>query len=181
MGAFPDVLGSAGPIQEAERSPRDKQEGLDNLVNGAASWKFELLRAYIKEAYSQAITFDELAINGRLQAIIDEVDTLKAGVEDESIPSDYAYNKTRIMVWASYKRLSQRSVPLIVPDPVLVTTDEAGGVRIAWEVREKRLRAHFGSKAESRSYLYFQSNEKHDIEELDETNLSRRLAWLTQG
>ncbi len=112
-------------------------------------------------------------------AVVAEIDGLIAGREDETKPSEYAYGKARSLVEAAYGHIKLReSVPEIVPE-ALVTTDDVGGIRLAWRVGPKQVRANVGADANLRSYIYFESDTQHAVEQLDVRHLAGRLAWLT--
>ena len=111
--------------------------------------------------------------------VISEIDALKGGVEDEAIPTDFAYQNARSIVESAYGQVrSKNFVPNIIPHPI-VTTDDAGGIRLAWRHEEKHVRVNFGATPNLRSYLYFEFRLEHVVEQLDAENLARRIAWLT--
>ncbi len=113
-------------------------------------------------------------------AVVAEIDGLIAGHEDEIKPSDYAYSTARSLVESAYGQIKLReSVPEIVPE-ALVTTDDVGGIRLAWRLGPKQVRANFGANAQLRSYIYFESDVQHAVEQLDVQHLAGRLAWLTE-
>ena len=112
--------------------------------------------------------------------VISEIDALKAGVEGEEIPTDFAYQNARSIVESAYGQVrAKNTVPYTIPNP-FVTTDEAGGIRVVWRCRDKHVRVNFGAIAELRSYLYFESRLEHAVEQLNAEHLARRIAWLTE-
>jgi hypothetical protein len=113
-------------------------------------------------------------------AVLTEIDALAAGVDDEVKPSEYAYGRARAFVEAAYgQALLPKSVPRTIPAP-LVTTDDVGGVRLAWRLGPKQLRANFGANANLRNYLYFESGLEHHVEDLDVSRLAGGLDWLAK-
>ncbi len=112
--------------------------------------------------------------------VVAEIDGLIAGHEDEIKPSEYAYSAARSLVESAYGQIKLReSVPEIVPE-ASVTTDDVGGIRLAWRLGPKQVRANFGANAQLRSYIYFESDIQHAVEQLDVQHLAGRLAWLTE-
>jgi hypothetical protein len=112
-------------------------------------------------------------------AVVARIDDL-AVAEDEVKPSEYAYARARSIVESAYGQIrAPRNVPEVVPE-ALATTDEMGGIRLAWRLGTRQIRANFGGSPERRSYIYFESSAQHGIDELDATHLSGRLAWLTE-
>jgi hypothetical protein len=111
-------------------------------------------------------------------AVLAEIDGLAAGVEDEVKPSDYAYTRARSLVESAYGQVKLAgNVPEIVPQ-VSVTTDDVGGIRLAWRLGPKQIRANFGAAANLRSYLYFESVLEHYVKDLDVKHLAGGLDWL---
>jgi hypothetical protein len=116
--------------------------------------------------------------------VIEQIDALQAGADDEVPPTEYAYERARSIIEEAYGRIdSSRAkkrlgVPEIFPRP-FVTTDDVGGIRLSWRLGSKLLRANFGARPELQSYIYFESGLEHDAEELSVENLAGRLAWLT--
>jgi hypothetical protein len=112
--------------------------------------------------------------------VISEIDQLKAGVEDEEIPTDFAYKAACTVVELAYSQPeTQNRIPRIMPKP-WVTTDDVGGIRVVWTFESKRLVANFGARPDLQTYLYYESQLEHDAEPLNANSLRRRLAWLTQ-
>jgi hypothetical protein len=124
------------------------------------------------------------ALQGWTWPVIEEIDTLRAGREDEVVPTEYAYKNARSIIESTYGEISsprskkRRSVPEIFPEP-LVTTDDVGGIRLSWRTEAGQVRANFGATPELRSYVYFESGLEHDVEPLDPQHLAGRLTWLT--
>ena len=115
---------------------------------------------------------------------IEEIDALRAGREDEIVPTEYAYKNARSIVESAYGEIynpsskKRRGVPKIFPKPS-VTTDDVGGIRLSWRTEAGQVRANFGATPERRSYVYFESGLEHDVEPLDPQHLAGRLTWLT--
>ncbi len=113
-------------------------------------------------------------------AVLSEIDALAAGTEDEVRPTEYAYTRARSYVESAYGQAKVPGhLPEIVPQ-VSVTTDDVGGIRLAWRLGPKQLRANFGAAANLRSYLYFESALEHRAEDLDMQRLAGGLDWLTK-
>ena len=113
-------------------------------------------------------------------AVLAEIDGLAAGIEGEARPTDYAYTRARSFVESSYGQIRRaENVPGILPE-VSVTTDDLGGVRLAWRLGAKQVRANFGANENLRSYLYFESALEHHVEALDVQHLVGGLDWLTK-
>lgn len=111
-------------------------------------------------------------------AALTEIDGLAAGMENEVKPTDYAYTRARSLVESAYGQTKLRgNVPELVPQ-VSVTTDDVGGIRLAWRVGPKQIRANFGAAANLQSYLYFESALQHYVEDLDAKHLAGGLDWL---
>jgi hypothetical protein len=117
-------------------------------------------------------------------AIVGDIDALIAGKEDETKPTEFAYANARRVVESAYgKAFGKAKMPRgIFPKP-LVTTDDAGGIRLLWHEGARQIRLNFGASDSRKTYLYFQVEAQHGIdhgvEPLDEDNLATRLAWLT--
>ncbi len=113
-------------------------------------------------------------------AVLAEIDTLAAGTEDEVMPSEYAYSRARSTLESVYRQIKPpENVPQIVPEHS-VTTDDVGGIRLAWRLGSRQIRINFGANATLRSYIYFESPLEHHVEDLDVQRLAGRLAWLTE-
>lgn len=111
--------------------------------------------------------------------VVAEIDQLRQGVEDEVIPSDFAYSNARQAVESGYGQFKSYALaPKTVPRP-FITTDDVGGIRMAWRSGKKQVLANFGARPDLKSYLYFESPVEHGSEVLDPRNLSGRLSWLT--
>ncbi len=111
-------------------------------------------------------------------AVVAEIDNLVAGREDEVKPSEYAYTRARSFVESAYGQVKLReNVPEVVPE-ASVTSDDMGGIRLAWRLGPKQVRANFGANDHLRSYIYFESNLEHHIEDLDVQRLAGGLDWL---
>jgi hypothetical protein len=111
--------------------------------------------------------------------VVAEIDQLRQGVEDEVIPTDFAYFNARRTVESGYGQFKSYALaPKAVPRP-FVTTDDVGGIRLAWRAGKKQLLANFGARPGLKSYLYFESPTEHASEVLDPANLAGRLSWLT--
>jgi hypothetical protein len=123
-------------------------------------------------------------LQGWTWPVIEEIDALRAGREDEVVPTEYAYKNARSIVESAYGEINnphskkRRGVPEIFPKP-LVTTDDVGGIRLSWRTEAAQVRANFGATPQLRSYVYFESDLEHDVEPLDPQHLARRLTWLT--
>lgn len=112
--------------------------------------------------------------------IVAEIDRLKAGVEDEVTPTDYAYEQARRTVEAAYAAIKpRRHIPTTLMEP-WATTDDVGGIRLLWDVGSRKLRANFGAGPGLRTYLYHESPSEHDAEPLNIRTLTGRLKWLTE-
>lgn len=113
------------------------------------------------------------------RSVVEAIDSLLAVREDEVPATQYAYEKARSIVESAYGRVrAQMNVPEVIPRPA-VTTDDVGGVRLSWRANAKQVRANFGARDGLRSYIYFESDHEHDVEELNADRLAGRLAWLT--
>ncbi|MFI5098602.1 MAG: hypothetical protein ACHQT6_11575 [Candidatus Acidiferrales bacterium] len=121
------------------------------------------------------------SLNSLSSGVVSDIDRLAAGAEDETAPTQFAYEKARSIVQAAYGKLEIHvlNVPGIVPAP-LVTTDDAGGIRLAWQAGAKQMRANFGAVCEPqrRSYIYYEFGQEHAVEQLDVEHLVGRLSWL---
>jgi len=115
--------------------------------------------------------------------VTSEIDKLAAGVEDETIPTEFAHNNARRTVEAAYQILERKfGIAERIPAPTL-TTDDAGGIRLGWRSGAKQVRVNFGAAPEpaNQTYLYFESPIEHRVENLDTENLAERLSWLMAG
>jgi hypothetical protein len=113
-------------------------------------------------------------------AVLAEIDTLAAGTEDEVRASEYAYSRARSTLESVYRQIRPpENVPQVVPEHS-VTTDDLGGIRLAWRHGSRQIRINFGANATLRSYIYFESPLEHHVEDLDAHRLAGRLAWLTE-
>ncbi len=113
-------------------------------------------------------------------SILAGIDGLAAGVEGEVRPTDYAYTRARSFVESSYGQIRRaENVPGLLPE-VSITTDDLGGIRLAWRLGAKQVRANFGANGNLRSYLYFESALEHHVEALDVHHLAGGLDWLTK-
>ena len=111
--------------------------------------------------------------------IVHDIDELMAGKEDEEKPTQFAYAYARRVVESAYgKAKITGTLATIVPKPV-ATTDDAGGIRLLWNLGAKNVRLNFGAAQDRQSYLYYEAGQDHDVEPLDEDHLATRLAWLT--
>ena len=111
--------------------------------------------------------------------VVAEIDGLMAPSEEEDVATEHAYRAARAVVESAYGRLWSEKKTLVpnIPPPV-VMTDDRGGVKLAWRQGAKHVRVNFGAGPEMRSYLYFESPTEHNVEDLQPSNLSRRLDWL---
>lgn len=115
----------------------------------------------------------------RSRPVLEAIDALLAGGEDEVVPTRFAYERARSVVEAAYGQVkTHKNVPTLIPRP-LVTTDDVGGIRLSWRTSDRQVRANFGARPDLRSYIYFESALEHSVEPLDAQHLARRLAWLT--
>lgn len=111
--------------------------------------------------------------------IIHDIDELMAGKEDEEKPTEFAYSYARRVVESAYgKARITGTLATIVPKPV-ATTDDAGGIRLLWNLGTRNVRLNFGAAEDRQSYLYYEAGQDHGVEPLDEDRLAGRLAWLT--
>jgi hypothetical protein len=120
-----------------------------------------------------------LASSGLSTGAVAKIDRIAAGEEDETRPAEFAYRNARSIVETAYWKSESHllNVPGLIPSPT-VTTDDVGGIRLAWRAGSKQIRANFGATPETRSYLYFESATEHNVEELDVEHLAGRLSWL---
>ncbi len=162
---FPEIDGSARPTKQSRRS-----------------WLQEYLQ---KPAVSEILSIsaaNEIGVPPTMGSIdtIAEIDALTSGSEDEIPPTEFAYRRARSIVESAYGRITTRfNVPEILPKPS-ATTDDVGGIRLAWRVAGKQIRANFGATPELRSYIYYESGLEHSVEHLDARHLAGRLAWLAE-
>lgn len=132
------------------------------------------------EAIAQPETNLNTPFTRNWSTVLAEIDALAGGTEDEVRPTEYAYAQARLMVESVYRQIKPAwNVPQIVPEHS-ATTDDLGGVRLAWRLGPKQIRANFGAYANLRSYIYFESELEHDVEDLDAPHLAGRIAWLTE-
>jgi hypothetical protein len=111
--------------------------------------------------------------------VVAEIENLRRGVEDEAIPTDFAYANAKQTVESGYGQFKSYALaPKTVPRP-FVTTDDVGGIRLAWRSGKKQVLANFGARSGLKSYLYFESPIEHGSQVLDPGNLAGRLSWLT--
>lgn len=97
-----------------------------------------------------------------------ELEVLRANAEGDWItPTPYAYDRARAIMDEC------PGVPV-----ALMTTDSEGGIRMAWRRGEKQARANFGARPGLKSYIYYESPEAHNAEDLQAANLLKRLRWL---
>lgn len=115
-------------------------------------------------------------------AILAGIDQLAAGAEDEVKATEYAYTTARALLDSVYPRLKTKrpgNIPQIVPEHS-ITTDDVGGIRLAWHLGPRHVRVNLGANNNLRSYIYFESGPNHGIEELNPQHLAGRLVWLTE-
>ena len=94
--------------------------------------------------------------------IIHDIDELMAGKEDEEKPTQFAYAYARRVVESAYgKAKITGTLATIVPKPV-ATTDDAGGIRLLWNLGAKNVRLNFGAAQDRQSYLYYEAGQDHD-------------------
>ena len=111
--------------------------------------------------------------------IVHDIDELMVGKEDEEKPTAFAYAYARRVIESAYGKAKITGNPsTVVPKPV-ATTDDAGGIRLLWNLGAKNVRLNFGAAQDRQSYLYYEAGQDHDVEPLDEDHLATRLAWLT--
>jgi hypothetical protein len=132
-----------------------------------------------------SVDFQGVGVSARRTLpVVEAIDALQAGNEDEVRPTEFAYKNARSTIESAYGEVDgsrakkRRGVPAIFPKP-LITTDDVGGIRLSWITENKQVRANFGARPELRSYVYFESGSEHDVEPLDPQHLAGRLAWLT--
>jgi hypothetical protein len=121
------------------------------------------------------------------EAVINEIDALMVGREDEAKPTEFAYSNARNLIESAYgKAFRQVKVPWsvqeVLPNPA-ATTDDMGGIRLLWHEGTKQIRLNFGANENRRSYLYFEEDLRqqginHGVQPLDPDHLAERFAWL---
>jgi hypothetical protein len=109
--------------------------------------------------------------------VLEKIERLNAGVEDEVKPTKYASSRARSIVESAYAQINANGH---LPD-ASATTDDVGGIRLAWRNGPKHVLANFGAEAHLRSYIYFESPQEHQIEALDAHHLAGRLVWLANS
>lgn len=154
-------------------------------------WSGDLIRDVFRSEYKNEPGGGQSApsIGGRLSvlaawdhwsAVLSSIDGLMTVRESEDVPATaYAYRAARSVVESAYGLLQsgKRKLAPSIPAPIVVT-DDRGGVKLAWEHGAKHVRVRFGANPELRSYLYFESQAGHDVEDLQPSTLKRRLDWL---
>ena len=203
MSAQPILIGLLGGNAPEERPrPTQQSEGQKYFQNlSGATHLVSLLaapnhllsgeEALSKISYFRTVSLLNIydvrsvgALMGWTWPVIEEIDALRVGREDEVVPTEYAYKNARSIVESAYGEINsprskrRRGVPEIFPKP-LVTTDDVGGIRLSWRTEAAQVRANFGARPELRSYVYFESPLEHDVELLDPHHLAERLTWLT--
>lgn len=198
MSTQPILVGPLGESAAERRLPHTQEaagqkylQGLPETVavrliniGGPAISSEGVLARLVSEKVSDVTVFAISLISGdppkgRARSVVEAIDLLLAGGEDEITPTEYAYEKARSIVESAYGRAEAKMrIPEALPRPS-ITTDDVGGVRLSWRADARQLRANFGARQDLRSYIYFESGEEHDIEELSADNLAGRLAWLT--
>lgn len=126
----------------------------------------------------------EAAENDSLPRILVAIDKLMSPNEDDGDPAatEHAYRSARAVVESAYGRLLASKEPQVKRLPLpLATTDERGGVRLAWQFGDRHVRTSFGAAENLRSYLYFESPMEHDAEALQPSVLSARLDWMLRA
>ena len=106
---------------------------------------------------------------------------LKTSYQDDwEPPTDHAYWQAFNLVVGAYFQVASQHPGCALPIP-FVSTDDSGGVRIAWRFQTKQVRVNVGGRPGLRSYIYFQSSSGHDIDAPLATTLADRLYWLIAG
>lgn len=190
MSAQPIVFVIPEEAPEPRRSRGPQQSWLQEVqptdpVAGESRWRLKRSRVSVEEHlvpqfFSQphSIRHYVESPGSEVSRVTGEIDALLAGREDEVTPTEYAYLRARSTVESTYGRIKAgQNVPEMVPVPS-VTTDDVGGIRLAWQVGTKQVRANFGATLDLRSYLYYESGLEHNAEPLDPEHLAGRLAWL---
>lgn len=101
--------------------------------------------------------------------------TLNRG--DWEPPTDYAYRVAVNLAVDAYFQIAELHPGTVLPTP-FASTDDSGGVRIAWRLQGKQVRVNIGGKPELRSYIYFQSPAGPGVETPQAAVLADRLYWL---
>jgi len=189
MAAQPTFLSAIGSVGSSA-----SRTGEEQLASRAQVGVFEIASEIVSGEPPEDVTRQEFPMDfskartvivlrpapetvGSSEAI-SQIDALMGGVEDETVPTRFAYMAARAAIGFAYspRRLG---VPYIVPK-LWATTDDVGGIRLLWTFRSKRLIANFGARAELRTYIYYESRKEHGGDTLDGESLRRRLDWLTQ-
>jgi hypothetical protein len=135
------------------------------------------------EPITRSLAAERQALSNPSSFVASEIDKLAAGVQDETIPTEFAHRNARRIVEAAYQILERKlGSAERLPAPTF-TTDDAGGIRLGWRSGAKQVRVSFGAAPEpaTQTYLYFESPVEHHVENLDTENLAERLSWLMAG
>jgi len=111
-------------------------------------------------------------------AVVHDIDELRAGKEDEAKPTDFAYVYARRVIESAYGKAKITKATTVLPNP-LATTDDLGGIRLLWNLGPRNIRLNFGAAPDRQSYLYYEAGLDHGVEPLNDESLVKRLAWLT--
>ena len=171
---YPGFLAQSGS-QVFDLAPQDLQDTSLDAIR-------ESLNALLAHKFSgAAITLLGIAPENRVSSqIIEEIEQLRAGVEDEVMPTQFAYQNAYTVIQSAYSQADPgRNVPRFNPVP-WATTDDAGGIRVIWNFGARKLRANFGARPDLETYLYHESDTDSDAEPLDPESLKSRLKWLTE-
>jgi hypothetical protein len=116
--------------------------------------------------------------DARLAELRDGITELKMNPELEWTPTAFALSSGVRVLSDAYAILRLSSNMYYgLPRPSF-TTDEDGGVRARWVHNRNEVRANCGADSLRRSYLYFEADQAHGIEQLRPDLVAGRLQWL---
>ena len=97
-----------------------------------------------------------------------KLEALRVNANDDWVsPTDYAFDRAVGVLRTLLE------YPL-----TYITTDSEGGIRMAWHRFGKKVRVNIGARAELKTYIYYQSDDMYEVEDLSIANLQNRLRWL---
>lgn len=105
---------------------------------------------------------------------------LESNAEDEedeeeygaSVPTKYALNKTLSLLAQTYELIND-----LFPRAAVSTSFE-GGIRVQWMYPHANVRLVIAPNENEQTYIYFETEEEYDTEEVSPINLANRLMWL---
>jgi hypothetical protein len=122
-----------------------------------------------------------VARDSNLDRLIEGFVEIASGPGDDWVkPTLHAFRNAIRTVPKAYGLVKTDGGRLYVSIPVpSFSTDDVGGIRLGWKRDNRVMRINFGADPNLRSYLYFEHDRVHGIEQLDEETLAKRLRWLT--